>query len=325
MALSRYPVFLKKARWAAAAAAAAANDAIAPPATVAMIMTTSTTTTTNERQRQQPFPVSARSISSSPLPRGGAQEEGEERERALFQSYDDDVGQPTHETHPELLAPGELAPGVSPREVASRREKLAERILSSAAAPSASTNNNSFHFSFGTRNGVARSNESASRGGNGGSNGPALAVLPSPLPTTMAGVIPYPYRPDADFYYLTGVAQPGCVAVVVAADDERGEEEEDEEVEEDEGKEEEEADDDLQRQRQRQQRQTQPRRRLNRRRHRFVLFVPDEDPRSVLWDGRRLSPQAARSVFGADEAYRMSEVRSSICFCLNGERRGEKE
>lgn len=35
----------------------------------------------------------------------------------------------------------------------------------------------------------------------------AVAVIPAAPVVHMAGVIPYPYRPDADFLYLTGITQ----------------------------------------------------------------------------------------------------------------------
>ncbi len=35
----------------------------------------------------------------------------------------------------------------------------------------------------------------------------AVAVVPAAPIVHMAGVIPYPYRPDADFLYLTGIQQ----------------------------------------------------------------------------------------------------------------------
>ena len=37
----------------------------------------------------------------------------------------------------------------------------------------------------------------------------SLTLLPSAPQRFMTGVIPYPYRQDADFYYLTGLTQEG--------------------------------------------------------------------------------------------------------------------
>jgi len=90
-----------------------------------------------------------------------------------------DIGQPTHETHPHLCAPGEVTPGISGREYAARRAALLAQL------PSGS-----------------------------------VAVLHSAPVLRFAGtVIPVPsvYRQDADFYYLTGVAQPDCIALLAKA------------------------------------------------------------------------------------------------------------
>lgn len=43
-------------------------------------------------------------------------------------------GQPLHETHPHLLKPGELTPGISAREYAERRTKLASKLPDNAIA-----------------------------------------------------------------------------------------------------------------------------------------------------------------------------------------------
>ena len=90
------------------------------------------------------------------------------------------VGQPTPLTHPHLMGVGELTPGVSAREYAERRGRLAEKLPPHSVALLA-------------------------------------AASPAHLPNT---VIPYPaYRQDADFAYLTGVLQPGCVAMVARGSD----------------------------------------------------------------------------------------------------------
>jgi hypothetical protein len=85
------------------------------------------------------------------------------------------AGQPTAGTHPDLLQPGELLPGMAAAEFAARRRQLAAMLPAGA-----------------------------------------VAVLPATPLVYMAGVIPYPYRPGADFLYLTGVAQPYAVAVLDA-------------------------------------------------------------------------------------------------------------
>ena len=90
------------------------------------------------------------------------------------------VGQPTPETHPHMMGVGELTPGFSAREYAERRGRLAQKLPPHSVALLA-------------------------------------AASPAHLPNT---VIPYPaYRQDADFAYLTGVLQPGCVAMVARGSD----------------------------------------------------------------------------------------------------------
>jgi Xaa-Pro aminopeptidase len=95
--------------------------------------------------------------------------------RVLGQNSKIIAGQPTPDTHPELLQPGEIQPGISSNEFSQRRHQLAQQLP------------------------------------EGG-----IAVLQSAPQTFMAGVIPYPYRQDADFHYLTGIIQPGPVATIQA-------------------------------------------------------------------------------------------------------------
>lgn len=45
----------------------------------------------------------------------------------------------------------------------------------------------------------------------------SIAILPAASMQYMSGVIPYPYRQEADFAYLTGVQQSNTVAVVESA------------------------------------------------------------------------------------------------------------
>lgn len=83
------------------------------------------------------------------------------------------AGQPTPETHPEILKTNEIQPGITSEEFSLRRERLASLLPP------------------------------------GG-----VAVIPAAPQVFMAGVIPYPYRQDADFMYLTGIAQPQSIAVI---------------------------------------------------------------------------------------------------------------
>lgn len=121
------------------------------------------------------------SLPSSPLHcsfgRSGAFHNVRIGEMKSFRSFSSrtlvDAGQPTSWSHPELLAPEEIAPGISAREFSDRRDAVMDRL------PPGS-----------------------------------LLVVGSANVKYMAGIIPYPYRQDADYLYLTGCQQPGGVAVL---------------------------------------------------------------------------------------------------------------
>ncbi|GIL85310.1 hypothetical protein Vretimale_10733 [Volvox reticuliferus] len=84
------------------------------------------------------------------------------------------AGQPTATTHPELLDPHELTPGIPASEYRARRNRLGQLLPPGGAA-----------------------------------------ILPAAATTYMSGVIPWPYRQDPDFFYLTGLTQHG-LAVLTA-------------------------------------------------------------------------------------------------------------
>ncbi|CAI5466772.1 unnamed protein product [Closterium sp. Yama58-4] len=84
-----------------------------------------------------------------------------------------EVGQPTHESHPELLGPNDILPGVTASEFAARRRAVMARLP----------------------------------------RGSVLVVGAAPV-RYMAGIVPFPYRPDSDLIYLTGCWHPGVVAVI---------------------------------------------------------------------------------------------------------------
>ncbi|KAI8113432.1 hypothetical protein M9435_003434 [Picochlorum sp. BPE23] len=83
------------------------------------------------------------------------------------------AGQPTPETHPYLMSPGDVQPGISGDEFRQRR-----RAFSNAMEPG------------------------------------SLAVLGSAPMAYMSGIIPYPYRPNSDHQYLTGIVQPDTLATI---------------------------------------------------------------------------------------------------------------
>ncbi|KAK9822676.1 hypothetical protein WJX81_007251 [Elliptochloris bilobata] len=142
------------------------------------------------------------------------------------------TGQPTWLTHPELLAEGELAPGLSGAEFSDRRARLA-RLLPPGG----------------------------------------VAVVPGSAKTYRTGAIPYPYRQDADFLYLTGITQQAVA--VISAPSTPGE-------------------------------------------ARYTLFVPKGSLERERWDGASLNCEAAVGVFGADEAYPVSELETRLGALLAG-------
>ncbi|KAG2424574.1 hypothetical protein HXX76_014454 [Chlamydomonas incerta] len=141
------------------------------------------------------------------------------------------AGQPTSATHPELLAPEQLTPGVTAAEYAARRRQLSELL------PPGS-----------------------------------IAVLPSASTTYMAGVIPWPYRQDPDFYYLTGLTQHGLAIITAsrapgggASSGGGGG-----------GK--------------------------------FILFIDAPNAQRAKWDGAGVGREAATGLFGADEVHYLHEM-----------------
>uniref|UniRef100_A0A336M323 CSON011162 protein n=1 Tax=Culicoides sonorensis TaxID=179676 RepID=A0A336M323_CULSO len=81
-------------------------------------------------------------------------------------------GQPTPDTHPHLLKPGEFTPGLTLAEFKSRRERFVDKLLSSS--------NTKKH----------------------------CVVIPSAKKKYMSGKIPYVFRQNTDFMYMTGCLEP---------------------------------------------------------------------------------------------------------------------
>jgi len=99
-------------------------------------------------------------------------------------------GQPTEWTHPHIINKGEVNKGVQKSEFRARREKLAESLMANK-------------ISFKT--------------GPGGDK--HLMILPAAKRQYMVDKIPYFYRQDTDFRYLTGCLQPDTVLVMEFAKD----------------------------------------------------------------------------------------------------------
>uniref|UniRef100_UPI00358DFF0E xaa-Pro aminopeptidase 3 n=1 Tax=Myxine glutinosa TaxID=7769 RepID=UPI00358DFF0E len=85
-------------------------------------------------------------------------------------------GQPSYQSHPHLLKPGEVCPGLTQEEFATRRWRMMQAVS------------------------VEASN--------------SLLLVPSAPTRYMSNNIPYPYHQDTDFLYLCGFQQPGGVLVL---------------------------------------------------------------------------------------------------------------
>jgi Xaa-Pro aminopeptidase len=53
----------------------------------------------------------------------------------------------------------------------------------------------------------------------------------------------------------------------------------------------------------------------------YVIFVPRRDPKAEVWSGPRPGPEAAKEVFGADQAYSLDEMEERLPELLKSERR----
>lgn len=91
-------------------------------------------------------------------------------------------GQPTHQTHPHLVKPGELLPGIRLEEFKERRTKLVERILSDEYV----ANNPGTH----------------------------VVLIPSSTTVHMSDKIPYVFRQNTDFLYFTGCQEPDSLLML---------------------------------------------------------------------------------------------------------------
>ncbi|XP_063245058.1 xaa-Pro aminopeptidase 3 isoform X2 [Bacillus rossius redtenbacheri] len=97
------------------------------------------------------------------------------------------LGQPTPSTHPHLLQNGEVLPGLKLEEFQERRNSLLEKI---------------FQYS-------ALDNETCRR--------QHLIVIPSASKVYMTDKIPYVFRQNTDFLYLSGCLEPDSVLVLSGA------------------------------------------------------------------------------------------------------------
>ena len=93
-----------------------------------------------------------------------------------------------------------------------------------------------------------------------------IAIVINATPKRRNRDICYPFRPDSDFYYLTGVTEPNAIAVLIADQSET----------------------------------------------KFILFCQDKDPIKELWEGKLVGPKDACQLYGADEAYSITEFENKL-------------
>lgn len=103
-------------------------------------------------------------------------------------------GQPTPWTHSHLVGDGEVTPGIHQGEFVDRRRRLVDGILQLCSA---------------SRSSDTKTTESH------------LVVVPSATKTYMSDKIPYPFRQNSDFLYLTGFQEPDSILVVDVSADQR--------------------------------------------------------------------------------------------------------
>ena len=97
-------------------------------------------------------------------------------------------------------------------------------------------------------------------------------VLPAASPAVRSRDAEYRYRADSELFYLTGVVEPGALAVLRPAGPDGD----------------------------------------------FVLFVRPRDEEAERWSGRRIGPEGAREIFGADRVYDVREMEKRLPPLLAG-------
>lgn len=109
-------------------------------------------------------------------------------QRSSSQNYEPQelYGQPTSGTHPHLMAENELVPGITKDEFQERRHVLMKKLTESSAP---------------------------------GLN--HVVVIPSSTDVYMTEKIPYVFRQNSDFLYLTGCQEPDSAVVLVGRDAEK--------------------------------------------------------------------------------------------------------
>ncbi len=103
----------------------------------------------------------------------------------------------------------------------------------------------------------------------------SIAILPTSPERQRNRDVEYPFRPDSDFYYLTGFAEPDAVAVIVPGRP-HGE---------------------------------------------YLLFCREKNPQMETWTGRRSGPEGVVELYGADDAFPISDIDDILPGLLEGRER----
>jgi Xaa-Pro aminopeptidase len=90
----------------------------------------------------------------------------------------------------------------------------------------------------------------------------AIAILPTAPVSIRNRDVEHPYRPDSDFYYLTGFKEPESVAVLIP----------------------------------------------KRKQGEYILFCRERDPTAEIWNGRRAGLEGAKALYGADDAFPITDI-----------------
>ena len=155
-------------------------------------------------------------------------------------------GQPAAQTHPHLLNSGEVTPNITKEEYRRRRTMLVTMA----------------------RNMFKGSNSVDDH----------LFVFPSACKVYMTNDIPYPFRQNSDFLYLSGFQEPNSVLVIHSSNSDSTASAGDN--------------------------------------HQSILFVPKKDPCQELWEGPRSGKKGAVELTGVDSAYNYCELEQFLsCFC----------
>ncbi|KAK6640944.1 hypothetical protein RUM44_012642 [Polyplax serrata] len=104
--------------------------------------------------------------------------------KAVYQTF----GQPTHLTHPHRVSKGEIVPGIQQEELKLRRSRLVESMRL-----------------FCSKNEL--------------NDKTLIVVIPSSYKKYMTEKIPYVYRQNSDFLYLTGCMEPDSILVLISKND----------------------------------------------------------------------------------------------------------